>query len=80
MRLLEVGLFLVPFVAFGAWWLLATGRGPSPATVLITALGLLFVAGLLIWFGEHATLGPGQDYVPAHIEDGRIVPGHAGAP
>lgn len=78
MRLLEVALFLVPFAAFAAWWLLAMNRGPSPAAVAIAAAGLLVLALALIWFAEQGTLGPGQSYVPAQVEDGRIVPGHAG--
>ncbi|MBO0711759.1 MAG: hypothetical protein J2P47_10830 [Acetobacteraceae bacterium] len=79
MRLLEVALFLVPFLAFCAWWLLATGRGPSPTVVALAAVALLLLATALIWFGQHQTLAPGEAYIPAHIEDGRIVPGHAGS-
>ena len=77
MRLVEVALFLVRFAAFAAWWLLATNRGPSPAAVAVAAAGLAALAAALIWFAQQGTLGPGQNYVPAHVKDGRIVPGHA---
>jgi len=76
LRLLEIALFLVPFATFVAWRLGGSGA-PSP-TLLGAALGvMLLLAASLVWFGSYDTLGPGQAYVPARVQDGRIVPGHA---
>lgn len=80
LRLVEVGLFLVPFVAFGAWWLLANDGGPSPAMIGVTAGAVLLLAAALVWFGTHETIGVGKAYVPARLQNGEIVPGHAAAP
>ncbi len=75
----ELVSFLVPFAAFFAWWLLASGRGPSAVIVGAAFAGLLLLAGSLIWFGAEGALAPGRRYVPASVVGGRIVAGHAGA-
>jgi hypothetical protein len=80
LRLLEVALFLVPFIAFGAWWWLAAGRGPSTMPVGIAAVAVAVIAAALIWFAAQDTLGPGEAYVPARLRGGEIVPGHAAPP
>jgi hypothetical protein len=38
------------------------------------------LAAALVWFAAHDTLGPGQAYVPARLQGGEIVPGHAAPP
>ncbi len=80
LRLLEIGLFLVPFATF-AVWRLNGGGAPSPA-LLGAAVGVMMVlAASLVWFSSWDTLGPGETYVPARRESGgRIVPGHAAQP
>ena len=80
LRLLEVALFLVPFVAFGAWWWLAAGRGPSTPLVRAAVVAVAVLAAALVWFAAQDTLGPGQSYVPARLRGGEIVPGHAAPP
>jgi Family of unknown function (DUF6111) len=77
LRLIELALLLAPFLAYAAWRLLAADGEPSLAAVAAAVLGLLVLAGGLIWFGVDQALGPGQTYVPAHWERGQIVPGHA---
>lgn len=79
LRLVEFALFLAPFAAFIAWRLLLPGTAPS-RTVLLLAVGVLVVvAGLLAWLSRENTLSPDTAYVPPHVENGVIVPGH-GAP
>jgi hypothetical protein len=80
LRLLEVALFLVPFIAFGAWWWLAAGRGPSTMLVAAAAVAVIVLAVALVWFSGQDTLGPGKAYVPARVKNGEIVPGHAAPP
>jgi len=80
LRLLEVALFLVPFIAFGAWWWLAAGRGPSSTLVGAAVVAVAVLAAALVWFAAQDTLGPGKVYVPARLQGGEIVPGHAAPP
>jgi hypothetical protein len=75
LRGLEIGLFLLPFLLF-IGWRLAGGGVPSVGQVA-WALGLLAaLATALFRFASYESLAPGQRYVPARIENGRIVPGH----
>jgi hypothetical protein len=72
MRYAEIALLLVP-VALAAAWLCGI-RGLSPRGMVAACLALLSMAGALYWFGaDRAVQG---HYVPAHIVNGRIVPGH----
>ncbi len=79
LRLSEIALFAAPFLLFGVWRLAAVYGFPSAAAVVVAAGALLVMLGALIWFGEERALPPGAAYVPARLENGRIVPGHAGA-
>lgn len=75
LRLSELVLFLSPFLLFGAWRL-AARRGIPPAAVTAAAGALLAMLGGLLWLSADRALPPGSGYVPAQLEDGRIVPGH----
>jgi hypothetical protein len=77
LRWAELALFLAPFAAWLAWRRVAIGRGPSRAVLVATLGGLAAFGAGLVWFGLHRSLPPGR-YVPARVEGGRIVPGHAG--
>ena len=79
--LTELALFLVPFVVY-ALYLWGTRAGvlhpeswPLSTLMWLTIAALLLVAGSFIvlaqWGGEPA----GSTYIPAHIEDGKLVPG-----
>jgi len=77
----EIILFLMPFVLYGVF-LWATKAGvmhPDSwplsriAWLLITALVLM--VGSFIYFANYSGAPPGATYVPAHIEDGKFVPG-----
>jgi len=81
--LTELALFLTPFVAY-AVFLWATRAGvldsqswsrPRLAWLSIAALVLLLGSFLVLAQFPHAP--PGSTYVPAHVEDGRLVPGEA---
>ena len=77
LRALDLGLFLVPTGLFIAWLLLgrlATRRYVLAAVVAVAALGAFAVI-----YGEARSIPGGDAYVPARLENGRIVPGH-GAP
>jgi hypothetical protein len=77
LRLTEIAMFVSPFLLFGVWRL-AVARGiPSTATVVAAAGVLVVIFGVLLWFSQEGALRKDASYVPAQLEDGRIVPGHA---
>ncbi|MBV8398835.1 MAG: hypothetical protein JOZ58_18700 [Acetobacteraceae bacterium] len=79
LRFAELALFLAPFAAYLVWYLTASRGGPSPGLLAISAGALVILAAALIWFAMQEKLGPGQVYVPAQLQGGRIIPGHAAA-
>jgi hypothetical protein len=79
--LTEVGLFLLPFAVY-AGFLIATRVGvlhPKAWTLQRVAglviVSLLLMAGSFIALAEFSGSPPGSTYVPAHIENGKFVPG-----
>ena len=77
----EIGLFLTPFVLYAAF-LLATRAGVlQPKAWTLPRLAGLVIASLALMVGKLSVLAqfsgapPGSTYVPAHIEDGKFVPG-----
>lgn len=79
LRLVELALFLLPFALFLVWRLISAGRGPSGWMLggALLALGLVGIG--LAWFGTGRALNPAGRYVPAMLQNGRIVPGHTAA-
>ncbi len=79
--LTEIGLFLTPFVLYAAF-LLATRTGVlHPPAWAPRHLAALVIASLVLVIGSFLVLAkfsgapPGSTYVPAHVEDGKFVPG-----
>jgi hypothetical protein len=81
--LIEVALFLAPFVAY-ALFLWATRAGVLDASAWtiqtlswlgIVALGLVIVS--FVFFAQFGGAPPHSTYVPARLENGRLVPGTA---
>jgi hypothetical protein len=77
----EIGLFLTPFVLY-ATFLLATRAGvlaPSawtmPRLAVLVIVSLVLVIGSFLLLAQFSGAPPGAAYVPAHIEDGKLVPG-----
>ena len=77
----EIALFFTPFVIY-AVFLWATRAGvfdaaswslPTLAWLTMAALSLMIISFMLL--AEFSGAPPGSVYVPAHIEDGRLVPG-----
>ena len=73
-------LFLLPFVLFGVY-LVIRRRNPliwthwSNQSLWLTIVGLSFVIASLVATGLFAERQTGT-YVPTHVENGRVVPGH----
>jgi hypothetical protein len=75
--LTELLLLLTPFAAFIAWRLSLGAGGPSRLVLIVAACVLALLGGLLVWLSRVGAAPPGTAYVPAELQDGRIVPGHA---
>jgi hypothetical protein len=75
--LFEIILFLLPFGLYALWRRLNPEAEPSSRTVLLALAGIgLGMAGA-VWYGLSVSAGPGAVYVPARMQDGEVVPGHA---
>jgi hypothetical protein len=74
MRAIEIALLLIPVALAAAWWYGV--RGLSPRGIAAAAALLATLALTLYWAGEDRAVS--GRYVPAHVVDGRIVPGHGG--
>jgi len=79
--LTEVGLFVTPFVLYAAF-LLATRAGmlqsaawTMPRLAALVIASLVLVVGSFLILAQFSGAPPGSTYVPAHIENGKFVPG-----
>ena len=79
--LTEIGIFLIPFAAY-AVFLIATRAGvilpaswPLDMLAKLTLAALLLVVVSFILLAEYTGAPPNSTYVPAHVENGRLVPG-----
>jgi uncharacterized protein DUF6111 len=79
--LTEIGIFLIPFVVY-TLFLIATRSGVLsqsswPVHIIAKlALGsLLLVIVSFILLAHFSGASPNSTYIPAHIENGRLVPG-----
>ncbi|NVO14250.1 MAG: hypothetical protein HXX10_09465 [Rhodoplanes sp.] len=77
----EIALFLTPFVLY-ALFLVATRTGlldasawrpPVVGWLTLAALGLLILSFVVM--AQFGGVPPNSTYVPAHMENGRFVPG-----
>jgi hypothetical protein len=79
--LTEIGLFLTPFVIYAAF-LTATRAGvlqwsswSMPRLAALVIVSLVLVIGSFVLLAQFSGAPPGSTYVPAHIENGKFVPG-----
>ncbi len=79
--LLEIALFLTPFALY-AIYLSATERDAREkehwrlkVLAMCTCGGLALVIASLIAFAHFGVVPPGGTYTPAHMENGKLVPG-----
>jgi hypothetical protein len=79
--LTEVILFLLPFVLYAVFlWatkagVLDVGSWPLARVLTLAIIALVLVVGSFIFFAHFSGAPPGSTYVPAHIENGKFVPG-----
>jgi hypothetical protein len=77
----EIALFAAPFIAY-ALFLWATREGvldvsswPLRRLMWLTISALVLVIASFLALAEFGGSPPGSTYVPAHLENGRLVPG-----
>ena len=79
--LTEVGIFLIPFAAYALFLLLSKSgvlnRSSWPFRILSWLLlsAFLLVIVSLVLLADFSGAPPGSTYVPAHVEDGKLVRG-----
>jgi len=79
--LTEIGIFLIPFVAY-ALFLIATRSGllvqsswPMHVIARLSIAALLLVVVSFVLLAHFSGAPPNSTYVPAHLENGKLVPG-----
>jgi hypothetical protein len=77
----EIALFLLPFVLYGVF-LWATKAGvmdlqswPLSRVITLAIIAFVLVIGSFLYFANFTGAPPGSTYVPAHMENGKFVPG-----
>jgi hypothetical protein len=77
----ELALFLAPFVAY-AIYLIATKTAlltfaswPPKVLASLGIVALILMIGSFIYLSHFSGSPPGSSYEPAHVEDGKFVPG-----
>jgi hypothetical protein len=77
----EIGIFLIPFVVYAAF-LLATRSGllvqtswPLHIIAKLAVGSLLLVVVSFVLLAHFSGASPNSTYIPAHIENGRLIPG-----
>jgi uncharacterized membrane protein len=77
----EIALFAAPFVVYGFYlWIMKEGlldaESWSWAVIgWLTIVALVLMLGSFLVIAHFSGSPPGSTYVPAHIENGRLVPG-----
>jgi len=79
--LTEIGIFLIPFAVY-ALFLIATRSGlivqsswPFHMIAKLAIGSLLLVIASLVLLANFSGAPPRSTYVPAHLENGKLVPG-----
>ena len=77
----EIALFAAPFAIYAAF-LIATRAGvldpaawPLRRVAGLVVISLILVVGSFVLLAQFGGAPPGSTYVPAHVEDGKFVPG-----
>ncbi|MGD0105434.1 MAG: DUF6111 family protein [Rhodopila sp.] len=78
-RIIEIVLFLTPFVTFAAWQLLFPSPVPPPWLMYGLSGFVILMLLMLVWLWHLDAGDANQPYVPDHLQDGRAVPAQPGA-
>ena len=79
--LTEIGIFLIPFAVY-AWFLVLSRSGlltrtswPVKVVGRLLLGSLLLVVLSLVLLAQFSGAPPHSTYIPAHLENGKLVPG-----
>jgi hypothetical protein len=73
--------FLLPFAAYAAWLAFSRGTFGNLADWQVKTIAYLSIAGaalllvVLVAVTSFTSAPPDGTYVPAHVEDGKLIPG-----
>ena len=79
--LTEIGIFLIPFAVYATFLIatragfLSTGSWPLHIVARLSFGALLLVVLSFIVLAHFSGAPPDSTYIPAHIENGKLVPG-----
>lgn len=79
--LTEVGIFLIPFAAYVLFLVanrsgvLDTSSWPGAMVVRLSAAAAFLTILSLVLLANFSGAPPNSTYTPAHVENGRLVPG-----
>ena len=79
--LTEIGIFLVPFAVYAVFLLATRSELVAPSSWPLSLIAKLLLGSLLLVIASFIMLAnfsgapPHSTYIPAHIENGRLVPG-----
>jgi hypothetical protein len=77
----ELLLFITPFVLYAIFlWatkneILHPEHWPVTRILTLAVIALLLVLGSFLYFANYSGAPVGSEYEPAHMEDGKFVPG-----
>jgi hypothetical protein len=77
----EIMLFVMPFALYVVFlWaikadILHPDSWPASRIATLTVIALALMVAAFFYFAEYTGAPPGSTYIPAHIEDGKFVPG-----
>jgi hypothetical protein len=77
----EIGLFLLPFAAYALFLIVSRNNVLTAAAWPLHVIGglvgaaLALTVGALVMLANFSGAPPGLTYTPAHMENGRLVPG-----
>jgi hypothetical protein len=75
LRFVEILFFLAPFALYAGWRMLGARAARWLPWAALACLAVL--AGLVLVWRDIGAEGPKAIYVPAHLQGGDVVPGHA---
>lgn len=81
--LTEIGLFIAPFVMYAGYLLAIRSGVLDPNSWTWRVIASLSIAGLLLVIFSFVVIAhfsgapPGSQYTPAHMENGKLVPGRS---